>query len=281
LSVYRNERTQERDARLWSMLTGADTESREESARTICALELEEHFARELLEAIRSSTPLQRAVAGEALSLLGDIRFSPPYFLSEMLPVHFETTSFALAQMSVTHAAYEVFVHATRHRAPRGWRHGKPPSHLRNAPVTWISAHDAEAYCRWLSDETGFAFRLPSEQEWLLAARGGELTRQYPWGSSFDQECANVWGRAASRRICAVGLFPEGAGPYGHLDLIGNVWEWCSPNIADARDSSRVMVGGSWRSKPGAVTGAAARQSAPPADSYEVAGFRLARDSHV
>jgi formylglycine-generating enzyme required for sulfatase activity len=166
---------------------------------------------------------------------------------------------------------------------PRGWRHGRPLPHLRNAPVIWVSAYDAEAYCRWLSAETGFSFRLPYQREWLLAACNGEPNRVYPWGNEFRDECANVWGGRASQHASAVGLFLDGAGPYGHLDLIGNVWEWCSPSSDSIVETGkeRVMLGGSWRSKPGAATCAAARQTAPSADSYEVTGFRIARSTHV
>jgi formylglycine-generating enzyme required for sulfatase activity len=283
LDGFADERMQVRDTRLWPALTGQDSEGREEAARTICALEQENIYVRELVSTIDACNPDQRAVIGEAISLLGDLRFSPPYFMSEMLPVPTESEPFALAQMAVTNAAYESFVRATRHRNPRGWRHGRPLPQLRNAPVVWVSALDADAYCHWLSAETGFSFRLPSDREWLLAACGGDQDRVYPWGNEFRDECANVWGRQASQRVGAVGLFPEGAGPYGHLDLIGNVWEWCSSpsDLSGETEKERVMVGGSWRSKPRAVTCGAARQTAPPADSYEVTGFRIARSTHV
>jgi toxoflavin biosynthesis protein ToxD len=283
LDGIRKERTQEQESRLWSALIGPDTERREEAARTICALEQETDYGRELLAALHSQSPHERCVTGDAISLLGDMRFSPPYFISEMLPVPGELEPFALSQMPVTNAAYAIFVKSARHRSPRGWRHNQPPLHLRNAPVTWISVHDAEAYCRWLSAETGFTFRLPSEREWVLSACSGDVTRKYPWGSEFCQECANVWGRHAARRMSAVGLFPDGAGPYGHLDLIGNVWEWCSASHSQMGGTGDlcVMRGGSWRSKPGAATCTAARQTARATDSYEVVGFRLARDTHV
>jgi formylglycine-generating enzyme required for sulfatase activity len=283
LDGFAYQKIQVRDTHFWPALTGPDIERREEAARTICALEQEHIYVRELLSNIDTCTPTQRAVIGEAIALLGDLRFSPPFFISEMLPVPAKSEPFALAQMPVTNAAFEVFVKATRHRSPRGWRHGRSLSHLRNAPVIRVSAHDAEAYCRWLSAETGFAFRLPSEREWLLAACGGDPDRVYPWGNEFRDECANVWGRQASQRVCAVGLFLEGAGPNGHLDLIGNVWEWCAPMpvLLDRAGKERIMMGGSWRSKPRAATCAAARQTAPPADSYEVTGFRIVRSTHV
>ena len=201
---------------------------------------------------------------------------------------------FALAQHPVTQAAYHAFVEATGHRRPLGWRRKGPDEALLNAPVVYVSARDAEAYCRWLSAETGHHYRLPSEAEWVLAARGAREARAYPWGDAFDDRCANAWTDAPIGRLCAVGLFEEGRGPGGHDDLAGNVWEWCSSlcwpypyRANDGREDPgadsepRVMHGGSWRSRPFSLR-CAARQGELPADSFEVVGFRLARDgSHA
>ncbi len=301
--------SRERNPRLWGALLGPDDRRRREAARTILALEAEHEYARDLLAVLPTLAPRQRAAAGEALSLLGDIRFSPPYYLSEMIyvpggtvllgseeypdeyPPHaVEVTGFTLAQHPVTQAAYQVFVEATGHRRPRGWGRRGPDDAQRNMPVVHVSARDAEAYCRWLSVETGHSYRLSTETEWVLAARGAGGARIYPWGDAFEVGCANAWTRQPLERLCAVGLFPAGRGPYGHDDLAGNVWEWCSslfwayPYRADdgredpGSDEPRVMHGGSWRSRPLSVR-CSARQGEPPTDSFDVVGFRLARDS--
>ncbi len=297
------------DPRLEAALLGPDSYRREEAARTIRALEMECVYAERLLTRIPRFALRMRANAGEALSLLGDPRFSPPYFLSEMIavpageavlgspdfpdeqPVHRATVAaFSLAQLPVTQKAYAVFVQATRWRVPRGWVRGQPRPAMRSAPVVWVSARDAAAYCAWLSHETGRRYRLPTEAEWVLAARGAGSTRQFPWGDDPPTHHANLWVRNGIGRLCATGLFPDGRGPYGHLDLAGNVWEWCSslywpyPYTADdgreagAADEPRVMHGGSWRSRPVSAR-CAARQGEPSGDSFAVVGFRLARDS--
>ena len=50
--------------------------------------------------------------------------------------------------------------------------------------VTGISYRDALAYCTWLSKK-GTSYRLPSDDEWEKAARGGDK-RIFPWGDDFD-----------------------------------------------------------------------------------------------
>jgi formylglycine-generating enzyme required for sulfatase activity len=53
-------------------------------------------------------------------------------------------------------------------------------------PVTWVGA---DAYCKWLTRTLGKPYRLPTEVEWELTARGKEL-RKWPWG---DEPPVQVW----------------------------------------------------------------------------------------
>nr|MBN1229719.1 SUMF1/EgtB/PvdO family nonheme iron enzyme [Anaerolineae bacterium] len=301
-----------KDLRLWGALLGRESRRREQAVRTIRALEQERWYANQVLNAITTFQPGQRASAGKSLSLLGDTRFSAPYYLSEMVAVpggsailgdpHFPEESpvhtvvvepFALAQFPVTQAAYQAFVNATSRKAPRNWsgigrrKHPRPDS--LNTPVVFVSARDAEVYCEWLSSETGFTYRLPTEAEWLLAARGDNDARRYPWGNDISPRYLNAWLGQPIGNVCAVGLFPEGRGPYDHHDQAGNVWEWCSSlywpypySKDDGREDPgsdsecRVMHGGSWRSRPVSVR-CSARQGELPSDSFDVVGFRIAR----
>jgi formylglycine-generating enzyme required for sulfatase activity len=130
-----------------------------------------------------------------------------------------------MAKTPVTNAQYAAFVQATGHRQPKlGWMVGKPPSGKEDHPVVYVSWHDAVAYCEWLSEVTGKPYRLPSEAEWGKGARGTD-GRIYPWGDQWDaQRCNSREGDLYD--TTPVGAYPQGASPYGLLDMAGNVWEW-------------------------------------------------------
>ena len=83
--------------------------------------------------------------------------------------------------------------------------------------VSWVGARE---YCAWVNK------RLPTEAEWEKAARGID-GRKYPWGSEAPNTKLALFG-ASYNSSARVDAFPDGASPYGILDMAGNQWEWVS-----------------------------------------------------
>jgi eukaryotic-like serine/threonine-protein kinase len=94
-----------------------------------------------------------------------------------------------------------------------------------NYPAVYINWYEAESYCNWAGCQ------LPSEAEWEKAARGAD-GQQFPWGNTAPS-CNLAAFKDCSEMVLPVGSFPEGASPYGALDMAGNVWEW----VADWYDA--------------------------------------------
>jgi formylglycine-generating enzyme required for sulfatase activity len=99
-----------------------------------------------------------------------------------------ELSAFAIARFEVTNAEYKAFIDATGHRgAPRYWKDGEYPKEKDNHPVLFVSLEDAEAYCAWIKEKTGWNMIVPSAEQWEKAARGPKGGR-YPWGDDKDSK---------------------------------------------------------------------------------------------
>ncbi|RDZ29268.1 formylglycine-generating enzyme family protein [Lysobacter silvisoli] len=153
-------------------------------------------------------------------------------------------TPFHIDRTPVTHAQYLRFVQASGYRPRdahnylRDWVDGAPPPGWERKPVTWVSIEDARAYAHWAGK------RLPREWEWQYAAQGGD-GRRYPWGDDWRADAVPAPNRG--RRLRApddVDAHPQGASPYGVLDLVGNVWQW-TDEYHDEHTRAAILRGGS------------------------------------
>jgi len=202
------------------------------------------------------------------------------------LPVHRVTLpAFRLALLPVTNEDYAAFLAGTGHDAPRFWEDAA--FNRPRQPVVGVSWFDATAYCAWLRDVSGVAYRLPTEAEWEKAARGGVEGAKYPWGEEpFDGSA----GRFQQDATWEVGRAP----PNGHglIDIGFNIHEWCSDWYdagyyavspegdpqGPATGARRASRGGAWRHAV-KVSRCAARSSIPPDYRYNDYGFRVAADT--
>jgi iron(II)-dependent oxidoreductase len=196
--------------------------------------------------------PVDRDRAGQMMAVLGDPRdldalvtIPAGSFVmgsddgGNASPKHVLTLPrFRIGKYPVVNAQYERFVKA----AGREWlSKDRYRPERSNAPAALLTWFDARAYCAWLTQEwrakgvisANEVVRLPTEAEWEKACRGsinlddtnGDPARLYPWGNEWNEDRCNS-NELGLDDTCVVGMFPQGASPYGCLDMGGQVWEW-------------------------------------------------------
>lgn len=150
-------------------------------------------------------------------------------------------------------------------------------------PVVHVAYQDAAAYAQWAGA------RLPTEDEWEIAARGGIEGAEFVWGEEFRPDGAwraNTWqgpfpaidlGDDGHAGLAPAGCYP--ANEYGLHDMAGNVWEWTASPF-DESGASGTIRGGSYLCAPGfcARFRPAARQPQERDFSASHIGFRTVRD---
>ena len=203
------------------------------------------------------------------------------------IPVHkvrFERP-FAVSRFEITLEEFDRFT-ANTGRVKRSGQLSKQA----RGPVRGIAWIDAVAYAQWLSGQTGYNYRLPTEAEWEYAARADAITA-YPWGENVSSErvrCEACGDKTSKSED--VGQFP--ANDFGLFDVVGGAWEWVAdcwhPEFSgapgdgsawmDAGDCNlRVKRGGSAASGPEQLR-LSFRTASNPVERGEFVGFRLVRE---
>ncbi|MBI5927855.1 MAG: SUMF1/EgtB/PvdO family nonheme iron enzyme [Chloroflexi bacterium] len=168
---------------------------------------------------------------------------------------------FAIARYPITNAQYQLFMEAhDGYGNPQWWEYSRyaidwyqrkqspeetafPGDDLPRTNVSWYSAM---AFCNWLSYKTDQNILLPAEHQWQRAAQG-DYGLKYPWGDEFDGGRCNFM----SSNPTSVTQFPDGASPYGVMDMCGNIWQWClnewgTDGLDITSNRPRAMRGGTW-----------------------------------
>ena len=241
-------------------------------------LSSKEHVVQALIPTMQNSdtTPQTRQRAGQILGKLGwqptdlDTFIKIPagkFLYGEKKEEREIKNPFWMAKYPVTNLQFARFMQAGGYDeksfwSKKGWEYRQKnkwqePRYWEDrdfnnliSPVVGISWFEAEAYAKWLNQQSlpfakpeNYHVVLPTEEEWEYAARGSD-GREYPWEGEFDAKFANTEksGDIGTTAICT---YPQGQSPFGVQDLSGNVFEWTN-SWYDKDEATRVLRGGSW-----------------------------------
>ncbi|MFN8009435.1 MAG: SUMF1/EgtB/PvdO family nonheme iron enzyme [Terriglobia bacterium] len=247
---------------------------------------------------------LMRIPASTAEARIGSRKSDPEHRPDEERHRPAFQRSFFLSDHVVTNAEYRRFSGNYHSPAYRGV--GLDGD---DYPAVNLSYEEVQSYLHWLNSlpaerQAGRTYRLPTEQEWELAAKG-EDDRRFPWGDQWpppegagnfgDESTGTVfttnWPIIREYRDGYVATSPVGKffpNPYFLYDMAGNVYEWTSssydryPNAPPAEKSYgsgwRVIRGSSWADELPKVLRCAFRNPVAPNTRMVFLGFRLAAD---
>ncbi len=190
-----------------------------------------------------------------------------PDWYTDEAPAHTVTLdNFYIDQYEVTNVRYFDCVNAGECDPPLEYGSNTRDSYYGDTlyddfPVIHVSWVSANTYCEWRGA------RLPTEDEWEKAARGGLEGKLYPWGDDevdgsranfCDINCSFDWAHSdfndGYEDTAPVGYFPPN--DYSLYDMAGNVWEWVADwfecpddGLADGdnfEETCRMLRGGCW-----------------------------------
>ncbi len=153
--------------------------------------------------------------------------------LSASMPKHNVrgVSAFYCDKYEVTNIQWKVYLYATGQEPSDllkrfAWSKGPDggaqfPEGQEKFPIRNVDLKEAKAFARWCGK------RIPTEAEWMRAAAGDD-GRAYSWGAEWNKKlCKNK-----RNTLIAVGGYPDGASPFGILDMTGSVWEWTASPYA-------------------------------------------------
>ena len=129
-------------------------------------------------------------------------------------------------------------------------------------PVTNITIAEATAYCDWLtSQDNAHAYRLPTDEEWVLAA--GHMPKDVAMNAGHVEA-----------GLTAVDAYSQTTGACGGIDFWGNCWEW---TLSTDTDGLHIVKGGSWDSDRDDCRSEKSDVVRDGSQGYANVGFRVVR----
>ena len=161
-----------------------------------------------------------------------------------------------IGQMEVTQELWEIVME-------------KNPSHFKGStrPVESVSKEDCKKFIDKLNAMTGQEFRLPNEDEWEYAAKGGRLSKGYKYAGSNNLKSVAWLGEGAGTEPATNSVASKAPNELGIYDMSGNVWEWC--------DKANVARGGGVGSDAAQST-ISSRRTLATSSAQNNVGLRLA-----
>ena len=194
-------------------------------------------------------------------------------FLSGERKIPRTLRSFAIDTTPVTEADYKRFLNEINAQ-PRANGPGSRAARLDNHPVTGVTWYEANEYAEH------YQKRLPTVYEWEKSARGHD-GRKFPFGNSFKSGCGRIRSGAQGSdktQTAAVGSFPNGASPFGVMDMAGNVLEWTSTARRAGERLFRAVKGACYLDGSPELARCTSVQYIPPECSEAHLGFRCVKD---
>ena len=198
------------------------------------------------------------------------------YSQTDELPVHHVTMreDYYIGQTEVTQKLW---------KSVMGYNPSKKKCPKR--PVTNVDYYEVQEFLRRLDSITGMQFRLPTEEEWEYAARGGKYSRGYVYSGS-DEVDRVAWHNGNTSAVKKVKK--RASNELGIYDMSGNVWEWCDTkyrffdkerNASLGKDGQMYVIrGGAWE-LPKTSCRVAWRGKRLPDLKNSFGGFRLCLDA--
>jgi formylglycine-generating enzyme required for sulfatase activity len=195
---------------------------------------------------------------------------------SDEMPVHYVTMheDYYIGQTEVTQKLWKEVM-------------GYNPSAKKcpKRPVTNVNYYEVQEFLRRIDSITGMQFRLPTEEEWEYAARGGKNSKGYIYSGSKEVDRV-AWHNKNTSRLKKVKK--RSANELGIYDMSGNVWEWCSTkyhyfdkerNATVGKDGQMYIIrGGGWQLPPTSCR-VSWRGKRLPDLKNSFGGFRLCLDA--